>query len=100
MLAKQVSDMEKGTSKLVDKYMDSVSPDALQCVLNWYGSWADAHALLAPAVNYTGNAVCKLAMARRLGQLLRLLLWKAPTHSREGRAGGTGWVSMCRYKGW
>src|SRR3546814_18061767 len=64
MLAKQVSDMEKGTSKLVDKYMDSGSPDALQCVLNWYGSWADAHALLAPSVNYTGKAEIGRASCR------------------------------------
>src|SRR3546814_15742791 len=103
MLAKQVSDMEKGTSKLVDKYMDSGSPDALQCVLNWYGSWADAHALLAQSVDYTGKAVRKWALASLSGAWLRLQFSKsqqlaAPADERrsEGSRVGSEWVSKGR----
>jgi poly(beta-D-mannuronate) lyase len=77
MLAKPMSDMEKGASKRVDQYMDSGSPEALQCVLSWYGSWADAHALLGPSVGYSGKAVRKWTLASLSGAWLRLKFSKS-----------------------
>jgi poly(beta-D-mannuronate) lyase len=77
MLAKPMSDLEKGAAKLVDQYMDTGSPEALQCVLSWYGSWADARALLAPSVGYTGKAVRKWTLASLSGAWLRLQFSKS-----------------------
>ncbi|MGH8446815.1 MAG: mannuronate-specific alginate lyase, partial [Solimonas sp.] len=71
-LTRPISDMEKGTTKLVDQYMDSGSPDALQCVLSWYGGWADARGLLGPAANHTGKSMRKWALASLSSAWLRL----------------------------
>lgn len=67
-----ITTMEKGATKLVDQYMDSGSPQTLDCVLNWYGSWASADALLGPAANHTGRSMRKWALASLSGAWLRL----------------------------
>ncbi|PYE92938.1 poly(beta-D-mannuronate) lyase [Rhizobium sp. PP-F2F-G38] len=71
-LTKPISDMEKGAVKLVDQYMDGGSTQTLQCVVAWYGAWADAKALLGPAVNHTGKSERKWALASLSGAWLRL----------------------------
>lgn len=71
-LTKPISEMEKGATKLVDQYMDSGSPQALACVLSWYGSWADAGGLLGPAANHTGKSMRKWALASLSSAWLRL----------------------------
>lgn len=71
-LTKPITDLEKGATKLVDRYMDSGSPETLACVLAWYGSWADAGGLLGPAANHTGKSMRKWALASLSGAWLRL----------------------------
>ncbi|NGY04643.1 mannuronate-specific alginate lyase [Solimonas terrae] len=72
MLTAPITTMEKGATRLVDAYMDSGSPQTLDCVLGWYGSWADADALLGPAANHTGKSMRKWALASLSGAWLRL----------------------------
>ncbi|WP_051361809.1 mannuronate-specific alginate lyase [Solimonas soli] len=67
-----ITTMEKGATRLVDQYMDSGSPQALACVLAWYGGWADARALLGPAANHTGKSMRKWALASLSSAWLRL----------------------------
>jgi len=71
-LTQPITRMEKGATKLIDQYMASGSPQALACVLNWYGSWADAGALLGPAANHTGKSMRKWALASLSSAWLRL----------------------------
>lgn len=71
-LTQPISDMEKGSTRLVDRYMDGGSEQALQCVLAWYGDWARAGALLGPAVDHTGRSERKWALASLSGAWLRL----------------------------
>lgn len=71
-LTAPIREMEKGATKLVDAYMDSGRPEALQCVLSWYGSWAEAQALLGPAANHTGKSMRKWTLGSLSGAWLRL----------------------------
>ncbi|TBR40687.1 MULTISPECIES: mannuronate-specific alginate lyase [Dyella] len=67
-----ISQMEKGVNKLVDKYMRTGNADALQCVLKWYTTWADANALLGPSASYSGKAMRKWSLASLSGAFLHL----------------------------
>lgn len=67
-----ISDMEKGATRLVDRYMQDGSPQALRCVMGWYAAWADAGALLGPAMDHTGRSERKWALASLSGAWLRL----------------------------
>ena len=71
-LTKSISDMEKGATELVDQYMDGGSTQTLQCVVAWYSVWADAKALLGPAINHTGKSERKWALASLSSAWLRL----------------------------
>jgi len=67
-----ISRMEKGVAKMVDKYMRTGTPAALQCVIGWYAAWADANALLGPSTSYSGKAMRKWALASLSGSFLHL----------------------------
>lgn len=67
-----ISQMEKGVAKLVDKYMRTGNAAALQCVIGWYSSWADAGALLGPSTSYSGKAMRKWSLASLSGAFLHL----------------------------
>lgn len=67
-----ISQLEKGVAKMVDKYMRTGTPAALQCVVDWYASWADANALLGPSTSYSGKAMRKWALASLSGSFLHL----------------------------
>lgn len=71
-MIKPITTMEKGATKLVDQYMESGTPETLDCILNWYGSWASADAMLGPAANHTGKSMRKWALASLSGAWLRL----------------------------
>ncbi|NKF22430.1 mannuronate-specific alginate lyase [Solimonas marina] len=71
-MTQPIRQMEKGATKLVDQYMESGSPEALACVLQWYGSWADAGALLGPYGDHTGKSMRKWALASLSSAWLRL----------------------------
>jgi len=70
--SKPISDMEKGINKIVDKYMETGKPEALQCALAWYGAWSHAHALLGNSVSHTGKSVRKWSLASLSGAWLHL----------------------------
>lgn len=71
-LTRPISDMEKGATKLVDRYMDGGSEQTLECALAWYGTWANAQALLGAAADHTGRSERKWALASLSGAWLRL----------------------------
>lgn len=71
-LTRPITDMEKGATRIVSAYMEKGQPAALQCALSWYGSWANARALLGPAANHTGKSMRKWALASLSGAWLRL----------------------------
>ncbi len=96
MLTKTISDMEKGATELVERYMDGGSTQTLQCVVRWYGAWADANALLGPAVNPTGKSERKWALASLSGAWLRLKFSRSQPlliHSSKA-AKIEGWLGM------
>ncbi len=70
-LIQPITDMEKGATKIVDKALDGQS-GALDCALAWYGSWAQAGALLGPSANHTGKSMRKWALGSLSGAWLRL----------------------------
>jgi poly(beta-D-mannuronate) lyase len=87
-LTRPITDMEKGATGLVDQYMDSGSPQTLDCVLSWYGSWADANGLLGPAANHTGRSMRKWALASLSSAWLRLQFSSSQplaAHAREAQ---------------
>lgn len=67
-----INDMEKGINKIVEKYMDTGDDVALRCAINWYTTWADAHALQGPAPSHTGRSLRKWALASLSGAYLHL----------------------------
>ena len=69
---KPINDFEKGVAKVVGSYMETGKPDALACALQWYGKWADAHALLADAPDHTGRSVRKWTLASASGAWVKL----------------------------
>lgn len=71
-LTAPITEMEKGVSKLVNRYLASGNPAVLACTLDWYQRWSDANALRGTAVNHTGRSVRKWALASLSGAWLRL----------------------------
>lgn len=67
-----ISQMEKGINKMVDTYMHTGNQAALQCVMDWYGKWADAGGLLGPSTSYSGKAMRKWSLASLSGAFLHL----------------------------
>lgn len=67
-----ISQMEKGINKMVDTYMHTGNPAALQCALDWYVTWADAGALLGDSTSYSGKAMRKWSLASLSGAFLHL----------------------------
>lgn len=67
-----IRQMEKGVAKLVDKYMRTGNAFTLQCAIRWYGTWADANALLGPSTTYSGKAIRKWTLASLSGAFLHL----------------------------
>lgn len=86
-LIKPITDMEKGATKIVDKAMDGQA-GALDCALAWYGSWAQAGALLGPSANHTGKSMRKWALGSLSGAWLRLKFSSSQplaAHAEEAR---------------
>jgi poly(beta-D-mannuronate) lyase len=67
-----ITDMEKGLSGLVAKYMKSGDPARLQCAIDWLSTWADARALEGAAPNHTGKSLRKWSLASISSAWLRL----------------------------
>lgn len=84
-----ITSMEKGATNLVSEYLSRGQPPALDCILSWYGSWAQAHALLGPAANHTGRSLRKWALASLASAWLRLQFSTSQpltAHAEQARA--------------
>ena len=60
---KDITDMERGATKLVTQYMRSGRDGDLACALNWMSAWARAGALQSDDFNHTGKSMRKWALA-------------------------------------
>lgn len=69
---KDITDMERGTSKLITDYMRSGHKGDLDCALNWLDSWARADALESTDFNHTGKSMRKWALGSLSSSYLRL----------------------------
>ncbi|MHA6193168.1 mannuronate-specific alginate lyase [Pseudomonas wadenswilerensis] len=69
---KDITDLERGVSKLVTQYMRDGRPAQLDCALTWLDSWARADALLSKDFNHTGKSMRKWALGSLSGSWLRL----------------------------
>jgi len=67
-----ITQMEKGFSASVTKYMHSGDPALLQCALGWLSDWAGARALEGNALNHTGKSLRKWSLASISSAYLRL----------------------------
>jgi poly(beta-D-mannuronate) lyase len=67
-----ITQMEKGFSTLVTKYMQSGDPAGLSCAIHWLTTWADARALEGKAANHTGKSLRKWSLASISSAYLRL----------------------------
>jgi poly(beta-D-mannuronate) lyase len=69
---KDITDMERGTTKLITQYMRSGHKGDLDCALNWLTTWARADALESADFNHTGKSMRKWALGSLSSSYLRL----------------------------
>ncbi|MET1076845.1 MAG: mannuronate-specific alginate lyase [Pseudomonas sp.] len=69
---RDITDMEKGLTKLVMHYLRDGQPQQLECALQWLDSWAQADALRSEDFNHTGKSMRKWALGSLAGAYLRL----------------------------
>jgi poly(beta-D-mannuronate) lyase len=67
-----ITQMEKGFSGLVTKYMQSGDKAQLRCAIDWLSQWASARALEGEAPNHTGKSLRKWSLASIGSAYLRL----------------------------
>jgi poly(beta-D-mannuronate) lyase len=67
-----ITQMEKGFSGTVTKYMQSGDPALLKCAVDWLSKWADARALEGKSLNHTGKSLRKWSLASISSAYLRL----------------------------
>lgn len=70
--SKPINDMEKGITKLVDKYLETGRPQVLRCAVDSYLAWARAGALEGAGPTHTGRSARKWALASLSGAYLKL----------------------------
>lgn len=71
-LSKPITDLEKGITKVVGKYVETGKPEAAKCALDAYVAWAKAGALRQEATTYSGRAMRKWALGSLSGAWLHL----------------------------
>ncbi|MCP1642337.1 poly(beta-D-mannuronate) lyase [Pseudomonas citronellolis] len=69
---KDITEMERGTTKLITQYMRSGHKGDLDCALNWLTTWARADALESGDFNHTGKSMRKWALGSLSSSYLRL----------------------------
>ncbi|GAB7527764.1 mannuronate-specific alginate lyase [Pseudomonas sp. 3A(2025)] len=67
-----ITDLERGVSKVVMQYMRDGRPEQLDCALNMLTTWARADALESQQYNHTGKSMRKWALGSMSGAYLRL----------------------------
>ncbi|MBD1550813.1 mannuronate-specific alginate lyase [Pseudomonas typographi] len=84
---KDITNMERGVSKLVMQYMRDGRPAQLDCTLNWLTTWAQAGALESTDFNHTGKSMRKWALGSMSSSYLRLKFSEAhPLQGHEQQA--------------
>ncbi len=71
-LTQPITDLEKGFSKRVGRYMETGDVAQLDCAIRWIDTWAAAGALQGEAANHTAKSMRKWALASLSGAWLRL----------------------------
>jgi poly(beta-D-mannuronate) lyase len=71
-MSKNITDLERGVSNSVHRYMRHGHREELQCALDWLQTWAEADALLSKDFNHTGKSMRKWALGSLAGAYLRL----------------------------
>ncbi|WNW13542.1 mannuronate-specific alginate lyase [Pseudomonas sp. DTU_2021_1001937_2_SI_NGA_ILE_001] len=69
---KDITDLERGVSKVVMQYMRDGRPEQLDCALNMMTTWAKADALESQDYNHTGKSMRKWALGSLSSAYLRL----------------------------
>ncbi|MBO3274855.1 mannuronate-specific alginate lyase [Pseudomonas schmalbachii] len=67
-----ITEMERGTAKLITEYMRSGDKSDLDCAIDWLSAWAKAGALESTAFNHTGKSMRKWALGSMSSSWLRL----------------------------
>lgn len=68
----RITDLERGVSQMVMRYLEKGQPAYLECALEWMTTWAEAGALLSAEFNHTGKAMRKWALGSLAGAYLQL----------------------------
>lgn len=71
-LTKNITDMERGVSNYVYRYMEHGNPEELECALQWLDTWASADAMLSTDFNHTGKSMRKWSLGSMSSAYLRL----------------------------
>lgn len=69
---KDITNMERATSKVVMQYMRDGRPEQLDCAVNMLKTWAQANALESTNFNHTGKSMRKWALGSMASSYLRL----------------------------
>ena len=69
---KDITDMERGATKLITQYMRSGNKGDLDCAMSWLVSWAKAGALESSDYNHTGKSMRKWALGSLSSSYMRL----------------------------
>ncbi len=69
---KDITDMERGATKLITQYMRSGNKGDLDCAMTWLDSWAKAGALESSDYNHTGKSMRKWALGSLSSSYMRL----------------------------
>lgn len=69
---KDITNLERGISKVVMQYMRDGRPEQLDCAMNMLTTWAKADALESKDFNHTGKSMRKWALGSMSSSYLRL----------------------------
>nr|WP_256355171.1 mannuronate-specific alginate lyase [Pseudomonas sp. PDM33] len=69
---KDITDMERGATKLITQYMRTGNKGDLDCAMSWLDSWAKAGALESSDYNHTGKSMRKWALGSLSSSYMRL----------------------------
>ena len=67
-----ITQLERGFSRIVTRYMEKGRTGDLECALSWLDAWAEDEALLSTHSNHTGKSMRKWALGSLAGAYLRL----------------------------
>lgn len=69
-----ITALERGINDLVEAYLESGDPAAVQCAVDWLADWARAGAMTAEATTHTGKSMRKWSLGSVSSAYLRLKL--------------------------